>query len=38
MIGMFGCGDADAKWKTIAVIDLNGATPDWKTIEKQEAA
>lgn len=32
MIGMFGCGDPDAKWKVIGEIDLdNPNEPDWKS-------
>lgn len=27
MIGMFGCGDPDAEWKTIGKINLNGTEP-----------
>lgn len=33
MIGMFGCGDPDSVWRTIAVVDLNGEEPDWEKME-----
>lgn len=36
MIGMFGCGDADAKWYQVATVDLNATEPDWESIEKME--
>jgi hypothetical protein len=36
MIGFFGMGDPDAKWRPIAVIDLNGEEPDWELIGKEE--
>ena len=32
MIGMFGSGDPEAQWHTIAQVDLNGPEPDWETI------
>lgn len=36
MIGMFGCGNPDAKWYQVAAVDLDGAEPDWEAIEKME--
>ena len=33
MIGMFGMGDPDAEWRTIAVVHLDGPEPDWHEIE-----
>ena len=33
MIGMFGMGNPDAKWRIKAVIDLNGSEPNWENIE-----
>ena len=36
MIGAFGMGDPNAKWRPIAVIDLNGEEPDWESIGKEE--
>jgi len=36
MIGAFGCGDPDALWKPIAVVDLAGDEPDWENIEGEE--
>lgn len=36
MIGMFGCGNPDAKWYRVAVVDLIGTEPDWKRIEQLE--
>ena len=32
MIGAFGCGDPNARWKEIAVIYLNGPEPDWQAM------
>lgn len=32
MIGMFGCGDPDAKWRVIAQVDLDGEEPDWQGV------
>jgi hypothetical protein len=34
MIGMFGCGDPDASWRLVTVLDLEGAEPDWEQIEE----
>lgn len=34
MIGMFGCGDPEAKWRTIAEVNLNAEAPDWKEINE----
>lgn len=34
MIGMFGCGDADAVWRITAVINLFGDEPDWERVGK----
>lgn len=34
MIGMFGCGDADATWEMIADVDLDGAEPDWEALDE----
>lgn len=34
MIGMFGCGDENAVWKVVAVVDLDGKEPDWKRLDK----
>ncbi len=33
MIGFFGCGDDNATWKPVAIVNLDGAEPDWKQIE-----
>lgn len=33
MIGMFGCGDPNAKWYEVGNVDLRGHEPDWKAIE-----
>jgi hypothetical protein len=33
MIGMFGCGNPDATWKIIKIVELDGKEPDWKYIE-----
>ena len=33
MIGMFGMGNPDAKWRIKAVIDLNGPEPNWEKIK-----
>ena len=33
MIGMFGMGDDEAVWPVVAVVDLNGAEPNWEQIE-----
>lgn len=32
MIGMFGAGDPNADWHTIAVVDLDGPEPAWDQI------
>ncbi len=34
MIGMFGMGDPKAHWRIAAVVDLQGAEPDWECIER----
>ena len=34
MLGMFGCGDADAVWSVIAEIDLDGPEPDWEALNR----
>lgn len=34
MIGMFGCGDEQAIWRTVATLDLFGAEPDWSQLEE----
>ncbi len=34
MIGFFGCGDPNAVWKPVATVDLAGAEPDWKEINR----
>lgn len=36
MIGMFGCGNPDARWYLIASVDLTAAEPNWKQIESME--
>lgn len=36
MIGMFGCGNPDAKWYSVAVVSLLNPEPDWKQIEDFE--
>ena len=33
MIGLFGCGDPQAVWRAVAVLDLNGSMPIWDNIE-----
>jgi len=33
MIGMFGCGNPNATWKIIKIVELDGKEPDWKYIE-----
>ncbi len=37
MIGMFGMGDPKAHWRIAAVVDLQGAEPDWECIETASA-
>ena len=32
MIGFFGFGDENARWRVIAQVDLSGQEPDWKAI------
>lgn len=32
MIGMFGCGDPEARWKIIAEVPLDGPEPDWEAM------
>lgn len=34
MIGAFGAGDPAATWRTIGVVLLNGAEPDWKAMQE----
>jgi len=34
MIGFFGCGDPKAKWRIMAIVDLEGKEPNWKEIEE----
>lgn len=34
MIGMFGMGNPDAKWKIAAIIELDGQEPDWEAISR----
>lgn len=36
MIGMFGCGNPDAKWYRVASVDLTASEPNWKAIENFE--
>lgn len=36
MIGMFGQGDPTALWPVVAIVDLNGAEPDWDRLEEAE--
>lgn len=36
MIGMFGCGDPDGKWRTVAIVDMNSTEPDWEAIQNME--
>jgi hypothetical protein len=36
MIGMFGCGDPDAKWRPIAIVELADDEPDWERIRKEQ--
>lgn len=38
MIGLFGCGNPNAKWYQVASVDLNGPEPDWEAIESMEPA
>jgi len=33
MIGMFGCGNEDAEWRTVAVVNLEGKEPNWEKIK-----
>jgi hypothetical protein len=33
MIGMFGMGNPEAKWGVLAVIPLDGAEPDWHSLQ-----
>lgn len=33
MIGMFGCGDPNAEWKTVRVVKLDGPEPRWSSIK-----
>ena len=33
MVGMFGCGNPQADWRPIAIIDLNGFEPNWEEIK-----
>jgi hypothetical protein len=37
MVGLFGCGDALAKWAVIAEVNLNGPEPDWEALDEQSA-
>lgn len=34
MIGMFGCGDPEAEWRTVYTVDLRGSEPNWEKIER----
>lgn len=36
MVGFFGCGDPDAQWYSVGLVDLTAPEPDWKAIENQE--
>lgn len=36
MIGMFGCGNPDAKWYRVASVDLTANEPNWKAVENFE--
>ena len=36
MIGMFGCGDPDATWEPIGIVDLDGDEPDWELMGLNE--
>ena len=38
MIGMFGMGNEDARWKIVAQIDLLGEEPDWERISHYGSA
>lgn len=33
MIGMFGCGNPEAKWYQVGQVDLLAPEPDWEAIE-----
>ena len=33
MIGMFGSGNPNGKWKPVACIDLDGEEPDWDDVQ-----
>jgi len=33
MIGAFGCGNPNATWKIIKIVELDGKEPDWHCIE-----
>lgn len=35
MIGMFGQGDPDAVWKSVAVVEMQGSEPDWEHIQER---
>jgi hypothetical protein len=37
MIGMFGCGDPNATWHTIAVVDLDAPEPNWEKITEDQS-
>lgn len=32
MIGMFGMGNPEAKWRVLAVVDMDGTEPDWGSL------
>jgi len=34
MIGMFGCGDENATWEIIGIVNLNNPEPDWKVMQE----
>lgn len=36
MIGFFGMGDADADWRLLATVDLDGPEPNWDKVEGRD--
>lgn len=38
MIGMFGTGDPDSTWHTMAAVDLEAPAPDWTTLGEDALA
>lgn len=36
MVGFFGLGDADADWRLLATVDLDGPEPNWDKVEGRD--